>query len=190
MIALLLGSKEIISALFGYGSFNEESVSNSAKALYYFSIGLPAFALIKVFSSFFFANNDTKTPFYISLVSVIINIVISISFFKEVGFIIIPIATTVSSWFNSFLLFVFLKNRELFYFNKIFIIRFFKIIIASIIMGVFFNNLIIYFNEQLSYNYNLKALYLIISVVLSLLFYLLISYFIKAFKISDIQLKY
>ena len=57
-------------------------------------------------------------------------------------------------------------------------------------MGVFFNNLIIYFNEQLSYNYNLKALYLIISVVLSLLFYLLISYFIKAFKISDIQLKY
>src|SRR6056300_1554835 len=190
MIALLLGSKEIISALFGYGSFNEESVSNSAKALYYFSIGLPAFALIKVFSSFFFANNDTKTPFYISLISVILNIVISISFFKEVGFIIIPIATTVSSWFNSFLLFVFLKNRGLFYFNKIFIIRFFKIIIASIIMGVFFNNLIIYFNEQLSYNHNLKALYLIVSVVLSLLFYLLISYFIKAFKISDIQLKY
>ena len=190
MIALLLGSKEIISALFGYGSFNEESVINSAKALYYFSIGLPAFALIKVFSSFFFANNDTKTPFYISLISVILNIMISISFFKEVGFIIIPIATTISSWFNSFILFVFLKNRGLFYFNKIFIIRFFKIIIASIIMGVFFNNLIIYFNEQLSYNYNLKALYLIISVVLSLLFYLLISYFIKAFKISDIQLKY
>jgi putative peptidoglycan lipid II flippase len=190
MIALLLGSKEIISALFGYGSFNEESVINSAKALYYFSIGLPAFALIKVFSSFFFANNDTKTPFYISLISVILNIMISISFFKEIGFIIIPIATTISSWFNSFLLFVFLKNRGLFYFNKIFIIRFFKIIIASIIMGVFFNNLIIYFNEQLSYNHNLKALYLIISVVLSLLFYLLISYFIKAFKISDIQLKY
>jgi len=190
MVALLLGSKEIISALFGYGSFNQESVLNSAKALYFFSIGLPAFALIKVFSSFFFANNDTKTPFYISLISVVLNIVISISFFANIGFVIIPIATTISSWFNSILLFIFLKNRNLFHFNRIFIIRFFKIILSSLVMGIFFNNLIIYFADQLSYNHNLKAFYLIACVLLSLLFYLLISYFIKAFKVSDIQLKY
>ena len=64
-IALMIGANEIVSALFGYGSFDEVSVSNSAKALYFFSLGLPAFALIKVFSSFFFANHNTKTPFYI-----------------------------------------------------------------------------------------------------------------------------
>ena len=52
-IALLLGSEEIISALFGYGSFSQEAVSNSAKALFYFGLGLPAFVLIKVFSTFF-----------------------------------------------------------------------------------------------------------------------------------------
>ena len=60
-VALIIGSEEIVSSLFGYGSFSEEAVTNSAKALFYFSLGLPA--LIKVFSSFFFANNDTKTPF-------------------------------------------------------------------------------------------------------------------------------
>ena len=81
-IALLIGSEEIISALFGYGSFNEGAILNSAKALYYFGLGLPAFVLIKVFSTFFFANHDTKTPFYISLVSVILNISISIYFLK------------------------------------------------------------------------------------------------------------
>ena len=69
-IALIIGSEEIISSLFGYGSFNEISVSNSAKALYYFALGLPAFALIKVFSSFFFANHDTKIPFYLSLIHI------------------------------------------------------------------------------------------------------------------------
>ena len=52
-IALLLGSENIISALFGYGSFDEVSVLNSGKALYYFALGLPAFSLIKVFSIFF-----------------------------------------------------------------------------------------------------------------------------------------
>ena len=109
--ALLVGSEQIISALFGYGSFDEEAVLNSAKALYYFGLGLPAFALIKVFSTFFFANQDTKTPFYISFISVVLNICISVYYFKSVGFIIIPIATTISSWFNSLLLFIFLKKE-------------------------------------------------------------------------------
>jgi putative peptidoglycan lipid II flippase len=117
-IALIIGSEQIISALFGYGSFNENSVNNSSLALYYFALGLPAFALIKVFSSFFFANNDTKTPFYISLISVILNIFISIYYFSEVGFIIIPIATSISSWFNSILLFIFLKKRKIILFQS------------------------------------------------------------------------
>jgi putative peptidoglycan lipid II flippase len=189
-VALLIGSEYIISALFGYGSFTETAVQNSAKALYFFALGLPAFSLIKVFSSFFFANHDTKTPFYISLLSVILNIIISVSYFKEIGFIIIPIATSISSWFNGILLFIFLKKNSLFQFNEIFILRFVKIIFASLLMGIFFNYLIVYFQNQLSFNQSLKSFYLILSVILGLLFYLLISYSIKAFKTSDFKLKY
>ena len=189
-VALLIGSEEIISALFGYGSFNEEAVSNSANALYYFSLGLPAFALIKVFSTFFFANHDTKTPFFISLISVLLNIFISLYYFKDVGFIIIPIATTISSWFNSIILFIYLKNKALFEFNSTFLIRFFKIIIASIMMGIFFKYLIIVFENQLIYDYHLKSFYLILSVFLGLIFYLVISLIIKAFKYQDIKLRY
>jgi putative peptidoglycan lipid II flippase len=189
-VALLIGSEEIISALFGYGSFNEEAVYNSAKALYYFGLGLPAFALIKVFSTFFFANNDTKTPFYISLISVILNIVISIYYFKSIGFIIIPIATSISSWFNSIVLFIFLKKKNLFEFNKIFFIKFTKIIFASIIMGIFFEYLTSIFENQLLYGYHYKSFYLILTVLLALVFYLLASFFIKAFNYKDLQLKY
>jgi putative peptidoglycan lipid II flippase len=189
-IALCIAPDEIISALFGYGQFSESSVLNSAKALYFFSLGLPAFAMIKVFSNFFFANHDTKTPFYISLVSVILNILISVYFFKSIGFIIIPIATTISSWFNSITLFLFLQKRNLFSFNKIFIKRFFKIVLSSILMGIFFNYLIIIFNEQLSYENSFKSIYLILSVILGLGIYLFISYLIKAFQLEDIKLKY
>jgi len=53
-IALLIASEPIISSLFGYGSFSEIGVKNSATALFYFAFGLPAFAIIKIFSSFFF----------------------------------------------------------------------------------------------------------------------------------------
>ena len=189
-VALSIGSEQIISALFGYGSFSEEAVYNSAKALYYFGLGLPAFALIKVFSTFFFANHDTKTPFYISLTSVALNIFLSLYFFKSFGFIIIPIATTISSWFNSIVLFIFLKNKNLFSFNKIFLIKFFKIIFASIMMGLFFRFLVLFFENQLLYDYYLKSLYLIWSVFLGFIFYLLLSLLIKAFKYEDIKLKY
>ena len=189
-IALIFGSEEIISALFGYGSFSQEAVNNSAKALYYFALGLPAFALIKVFSTFFFANHNTKTPFYISLISVILNILISIYYFKSVGFIIIPISTTISSWFNSIVLFIYLKKKDLFKFNIIFLIKFLKIIFASILMGVFFRYLILAFESQLAYEYYFKSFYLILSVLLASIFYLSVTFFIKAFNYKDVQLKY
>jgi len=187
---ILIGSEEIISALFGYGSFSVDAVSNSAKALYYFGLGLPAFALIKVFSTFFFANHDTKTPFYISLVSVILNILISIYYFNKIGFIIIPIATSISSWFNSILLFIFLKNRYLFKFNDVFLYQFFRILFVSLIMGVLFKFLIIFFQSQLAYDYGLKSIYLILSVFICIVFYIILSIFFKAFKTQDIKLKY
>ena len=189
-IALVVGSEYITSALFGYGSFNEVAVQNSAKALYFFALGLPAFSLIKIFSSFFFANHNTKTPFYISLLSVALNIVISLYYFKEIGFIIIPIATSISSWINGMLLFILLKKDNLFNFNKEFVLRFIKIIFASVFMGVLFNFLLIYFKDQLAFEQNMKSFYLILSVMMSLLFYLFFSYMIKAFKISDFKLNY
>ena len=57
-------------------------------------------------------------------------------------------------------------------------------------MGVFFYYLIDFFNDYLVYNYNLKSIYLIGIVILGLIFYLLFATLIKAFKISDIKLKY
>ena len=189
-IALLIASEQIISALFGYGSFLVKDVQNSSKALFYFALGLPAFSLIKVFSSFYFARHNTKTPFYISLISVFINIAISIIFFKKIGFIIIPIATTIASWINSIILFILLKRDKFFKFNSVFISRFIRIVIASLIMGFLINHLLLYFEPNLAYEQIFKSIYLIGVVLIGLISYLLIAVLIKAFKISDINLRY
>ena len=189
-LALLIASDEIVSALFGYGSFNEESVKNSALALFYFSLGLPAFSMIKIFSSFIFARNDTKTPFYFSLISVITNIVISVSLFSEVGFIIIPIATTISSWLNGFLLIIFVLNKNYFSFKNSFFVQLFKILVTNFVCLGLFKLFINYFNEYFIFSNSYKFLAIIILVIFIFAFYLLFSILIKAFKISDIKLKY
>ena len=188
--ALLIASEEITSSLFGYGSFDFFSVKNSANALFYFALGLPAFSLIKVFSSFLFARHNTKTPFYISLISVLINILISVYFFSKIGFIIIPIATTISSWFNAFWLFFYLTSKKYFFFDTSFILRFSKIALSTIFTSWIFYSLLIFFGENLNYNSNYKLLCIVLLVIITFIIYILISILTKAFKFSDIKLKY
>ncbi len=188
--ALLIASEEIVSALFGYGSFNREAVKNSSIALFYFSIGLPAFSIIKIFSSFIFAQNDTKTPFYFSIISVAINIIISASLFTQFGFVIIPIATTISSYINGFLLMIFAINKNYFSFNNNFFVQIFKILSTNILCMSAFYILISYFNNSFLYTNNYKFSAIIILVIFTFILYLLLSIIIKAFKISDIKLKY
>ena len=190
MLALIIASEEIVSSLFGYGSFGKASVSNSAKALLYFSFGLPAFSLIKIFSSFIFARDNTKIPFYFSTISVLLNILISVYFFKDYGFIIIPIATSISSWTNSILLYIYLHKENYFKFNKRLIIQITRIIVSTLIMGIFLQNLLSYFNTQLFFEHNLKFVYLFFLVILSILIYFIVSLITKAFKLSDIKIKY
>ena len=56
---LILASEEIVNALFGYGSFSKDDVVLTAEALKYFGFGVPAFALVKILSNFYFARDNT-----------------------------------------------------------------------------------------------------------------------------------
>ena len=188
--ALLIASEEITSSLFGYGSFDFISVKNSSKALFYFALGLPAFAMIKIFSSFLFARHNTKLPFYFSVFSVFLNIIISIYFFSKIGFIIIPIATTISSWFNSILLLVYLMNKNFFSLQITLFKSLVKIVISTILTSFAFSSLIKFFRENLEYESEYKLITIVSLVILTFIIYILISVVTKTFKISDINLKY
>jgi len=189
-IALLIASEEITSSLFGYGSFDLLSVKNSASALFYFALGLPAFSIIKIFSSFLFARHNTKIPFYFSVFSVIINILISVYFFNKLGFIIIPISTTISSWLNAFLLLIYLNNKTYFSLNFNFAKSFSKIVLSTALTSCIFYYLIKHFSEYLTYNSEYKLITIICLVFITFVIYILISLLTKAFKTSDIKLKY
>ena len=190
MLALLIASEEITSSLFGYGSFDYLSVKNSANALYYFALGLPAFSIIKIFSSFLFARHNTKIPFYFSLFSVIINIIISVYFFNKIGFIIIPIATTISSWVNALLLLIYLTSKEYFSISLNFVKSFFKIVLSTLLTSYIFYNFIKFFSQNLTYNSEYKLMTIISLVIATFIIYILISILTKAFKTSDIKLRY
>ena len=182
---LIIASQQITSALFGYGSFLEKDVLLTAQALKYFGFGIPAFALIKILSNFFFARDNTKIPFYISIFSVFLNILISVIYLKELGFIVIPIATSIATWSAVIIYLVLLIKLKYFKTSSIFYTNFSKTVISVIIMSLLLNFLINFFEDKLVYTNYYKSFYLIMIVSLTATVYLLSARLLGVFKVKN-----
>ena len=187
--ALLMASKEIVSSLFGYGSFDTVDVIYTSSALTFFALGVPAFALIKVLSNFYFARDNTKTPFYISLITMLINILISVSLFKKYGFIIIPIATSISTWVAVLTYFYLLNKKKFINFENKTLLKLLKISFAVILMCFFLYFSLDYFEDKFEYSYNFKLIYLLIVVGLSAGIYLFAANLLGVLDLKSYKLK-
>jgi len=182
---LIIASEEIISSLFGYGSFSEENVISTAQALKYFGYGVPAFALIKVLSNFLFARDNTKVPFYISAFIVFLNILISLIYFKEVGFVIIPVATSISTWIGVLIYSSLLIRFKYFSFESTFFINLLKVVISLAIMTLAFYYSVNFFEDKLIYNNYYKSIYLIMIITIAAGIYLLLARLLGVFKLKN-----
>ena len=182
---LILASNEIVNALFGYGSFSTKDIKMTAAALTFFGYGVPAFALIKILSNFFFARDNTKTPFYISIFIVFLNILISVSFFNKTGFLIIPIATSISTWVGVLIYIYLLNIKKILLLESYLIANFIKILISTIIMSIILVFFLDKYSAFLDYSYNYKAVYLILIVSFVGMFYLLSCYLLGILKLKN-----
>ena len=186
---LLIASEQIVNSLFGYGSFNIEDIYYTSLALIFFAFGVPAFALIKVLSNFYFARNDTKFPFYVSFITMLINIIISLSFFKKYGFIIIPIATSLSSWVAILIYLIFLKKNKILFLSSESISNFLKILLSTFLMSIFLYYGLNYFEDKFVYSNKFKLIYLSIMVGLSSALYLIVAKILGVLNLKSYKIK-
>ena len=188
-LGLIIGSNEIVNALFGYGSFSEENILMTSKALKFFGYGVPAFALIKVLSNLFFSRGNTVTPFKISVFIVLMNIFISLSLFKSVGFIIIPIATSISTWIGVITYFILLEKNKSLFINKILLKNILKILFSAILMSLILLLGLDIFQENLDYANKFKSIYLLFIVSFVATIYLISCYLLGVLKIKNYKIK-
>ena len=184
-LGLIIASEEIVNGLFGYGSFLGKDVEMTSKALIFFGYGVIAFALVKILSNFFFARGNTITPFYISSFIVFCNLVISISLFDKLGFLIIPIATSISTWIGVLIFFYLLLKNNYFFLQKKLISNSLKILFSSSIMALMLLYLLDKFSSYLEYTYTFKSVYLLIIVGFAGSVYLLSCYLFGLLKIKN-----
>lgn len=110
-IAMLAGP--IVITLFQHGHFTDFSdVIMVRRSLWGFTLGIPAFMLVKVLASGFYSRQNIKVPVKIAVVALVSNIILA-------GILIFPLrhaglalATSLTSMLNAGLLFWLIRSRQ------------------------------------------------------------------------------
>ena len=133
MIGLMYLAEPLVCLLFERGKFDAVSTHAVAQTVFGFSTGLPAYILIKIFSSSFFARQDTLTPILTALASMVLNIIFNLILISHLKHLGIALATSLAAWGNAALLGYLLFRRHLIRFDRSLGLYFMKLAIASLI---------------------------------------------------------
>jgi putative peptidoglycan lipid II flippase len=114
-VGLVILREPIVQVLFQHGLFVAESTRLTARALLYYSMGLPAFAAVKLVVPAFYSTQDTRTPVRIAGITLVANIVLNVIFvfyffakFKNGG---PALASALAGYLNVGILFVIFRLR-------------------------------------------------------------------------------
>ena len=133
-IGFILLNKEIISAFYERGKFNDVAVGITASAFLGYSLVLPFTGVRDILNSSLFSMQKTKVTTINGIVGVVVNIILSISLSKVFGIFGVAIASTVASMITAVLLFI--STRKFVGHFDIFpmIIKLLKISLSSMVM--------------------------------------------------------
>ena len=187
-VGLYVLAYPIIHILFERGAFVHEDTFFTANVLSFFALGLPAYIIIKILVTCFFAREDTRTPLYISIISVISNIALSLMLIQSMREIGIATATAISAWINAGLLYLILHLQSKIILDSLFFKNTIKIIIATIILAFVASYLSkILFIEMNDISMLMKIIYLIGVIAICKIIYLGLIIMLKVLSFSDLK---
>lgn len=135
-VGLIVLREPIIRLLFERGEFSSVATARTAQTLLYYSIGLFAYAGVKLIVAAFYALQDTRTPVKIGAFCMVLNIgcnLLFMYFLREAG---LALATAVSSTLNFILLVHFLHKKIGSFEARRIVFSFARITLISIGMGI------------------------------------------------------
>ena len=112
-LSLFVLAHPIISVLFLRGAFLPQDAYATALTLQAFVVGLPAYVLMKVLTTGFFAKRDTLTPVVVAIGGVGLNLLLNLVFIRFFSYVGIALATSISAWVSCCALFIILRRSNL-----------------------------------------------------------------------------
>src|SRR3989304_4759925 len=134
-VALVILSAPLLTTFFHFGKFSVNYVHLSASALMAFSFGLLGFILIKVLAPGFYARQDTTTPMRIGVISMAVNILLSLLLVLPLKHVGLALAISLAAFVNAGVLFLTLRRPNVYRPSPGWAVFLTRISLASIVMG-------------------------------------------------------
>lgn len=147
MVFLIVSRTPIVRLFYGGDQFDWEATNMTALTLSYFALSLPLHSAFYFLTRCYYALFDSRTPFYISLFTILLNASLSVLFVLGIGLPVWSLALSFSIGMNinvTILFFVLVRRLGGFEW-RLFIVELIKISMASILAGCilfFANNLL------------------------------------------------
>jgi len=134
-IGLIVLARPIIELLFEYGRFTPHDTAATAAALMFYSPGLLGYSAVKIASPTFYSLGDSRTPATVSVLSIGVNLALSITLVRVMGYRGLALGTAIAALFNAGTLLFLLSRRVDGLDERRIVVSFGKILIASALMG-------------------------------------------------------
>ena len=134
-VALFILAGPLLATLIHRGAFNAFDVQMTTLSLRAFSVGLPAFMLIKVLASAFYSRKDIATPVKIAAIAVVINIVLNFILMHPLHHAGLALSSAIAATVNASLLIVVLLKRRIFQASSGWLRFFIRLVIANTLMA-------------------------------------------------------
>ncbi|HTL70750.1 MAG TPA: murein biosynthesis integral membrane protein MurJ [Candidatus Eisenbacteria bacterium] len=110
-VGLLVLARPIVRIIFEHGRFDAYSTSITSRALFFYAFGLLSCCFIKVLVNAFYAMQDTRTPVKTMLLSVSLNVALSVTLMRFLGIGGLTLASSISATVNMALLYAALRRK-------------------------------------------------------------------------------
>lgn len=113
-LGLCLFSMPLIASCFAYGKFTVYDLIQTQKSLIMLALGVPAFMMVKVLASGFYAQQDIKTPVKIGAIAMVINTLLCaalVGFLAHAG---LTLASALAGYVNCGVLVYLLIKRKVY----------------------------------------------------------------------------
>jgi putative peptidoglycan lipid II flippase len=157
MVGLIVLRQPIITLLFQRGAFDSCTTVMTAQALFYYSLGLWAFAGLRVFVSAFYSLQDTKTPVKVAVAAMFINVILSLILMGPLKHGGLALALSLASTLQLFMLIFLLQKRLGGMEGSMVVTSMVRSFISSLIMGICIHFLAfkVFFVSQAQETFNL-----------------------------------
>jgi putative peptidoglycan lipid II flippase len=117
-ISLIILAPFLVEHLYGHGAFKSVNIIPTSNTLRALASGLPAYVLIKLFSTCFFSSSDTRTPMIVGVGSVALNVTLNLLLIGKLEHVGLALSTSLSAWVQVSILGFLLIKKKLFFFPK------------------------------------------------------------------------